>query len=87
MLGGKHYNYEHVLAKTRGLFSYQSNSLEKENRGPENVVAGLADTMLSKVRRYDIEDKKMKIILSGNQLEQQWPTEADCWCWCGHSAE
>ena len=27
-----------------------NHSLEKENRGPENVVAGLADTMLSKVR-------------------------------------
>ena len=26
-----------------------NHSLEKENRGPENVVAGLADTMLSKV--------------------------------------
>ena len=29
-----------------------NHSLEKENRGPENVVAGLADTMLSKVRPH-----------------------------------
>ena len=31
--------------------SLGNHSLEKENRGPENVVAGLADTMLSKVRK------------------------------------
>ena len=50
MLGGKHYNYEHVLAKTRGLFSYQSNSLEKEkdkitaNRAQRRVNCGWASS-------------------------------------------
>ena len=40
-----------ILGRKPVLEGGQGNhSLEKENRGPENVVAGLADTMLSKVR-------------------------------------
>ena len=75
MLGGKHYNYEHVLAKTRGLFSYQSNSLEKEkdkitaNRAQRRVNCGWASSSHKPYRPLgtpDVLDKRKINLLKQN---------------------
>ena len=75
MLGGKHYNYEHVLAKTRGLFSYQSNSLEKEkdkitaNRAQWRVNCGWASSSHKPYRPLgtpDVLDKRKINLLKQN---------------------
>ena len=63
---GKH-NYEHVLAKTRGLFSYQSNSLEIDadkitaHRAQRRVNCGWASSIHKPYRPLgtpDVIDKK-----------------------------
>ena len=46
-----------------------NHSLEKENRAPENVVAGLADTMLSKVRsQLDLSSLIQQMIVQATNL-------------------
>ncbi|UPQ97009.1 hypothetical protein HOP50_01g03000 [Chloropicon primus] len=65
MLGGKH--YEHVLSKTRGMFSYQSNSLEMEkdkitaHRAQRRVSCGWASSVHKPYRPLgtpDVLDKR-----------------------------
>ena len=54
-----------ILGRKPTLESAQGNtSLEKENRPPDNVVAGLADTILSKVRSGEIQT-----LWKGSKLE------------------